>query len=159
MKRWCNKSSSISSLNVQEKKKKVIRSSQQGFTTRKSFLTNLFASCGGMTAWIDEGRVVDDVYLDLSKAFDTVSMKASSESAGWMSGREVYWELTECQVSRKRLRALHYFLLLKSTYVWMLLKQPSESREATHVKPSSGFKIRHWGITEYKEKLVLFVTT
>ena len=50
----------------------MIRSSQQGFTTRKSFLTNLFASCGGMTAWIDEGRVVDDVYLDLSKASDAV---------------------------------------------------------------------------------------
>jgi len=26
-----------------------------------------------MTRWVDEGRAVDDVYLDFSKAFDTVS--------------------------------------------------------------------------------------
>ena len=26
-----------------------------------------------MTGWVDEGRAVDVVYLDLSKAFDTVS--------------------------------------------------------------------------------------
>ncbi|PKU35686.1 rna-directed dna polymerase from mobile element jockey- hypothetical protein [Limosa lapponica baueri] len=53
--------------------KKAIRSSQHGFTKGKSCLTNLIAFYECMTGWIDEGRVVDVVCLDFSKAFDTVS--------------------------------------------------------------------------------------
>ncbi|PKU33609.1 reverse hypothetical protein [Limosa lapponica baueri] len=45
--------------------KKAVRSSHHGFTKRKSCLTNLIA--------FYEGRAVDVVYLDFSKAFDTVS--------------------------------------------------------------------------------------
>jgi len=52
---------------------KVIRSSQHGFTTGKSRLTNLIALYGGMTSWIDEWSAVDVAFLDFSKAFDTVS--------------------------------------------------------------------------------------
>jgi len=57
----------------QVEEKKVIRSSQHGFSKGKSCLTNLIASYNVMTGWVDEGRAVDVVYLYFSKAFDTVS--------------------------------------------------------------------------------------
>jgi len=54
--------------------KKVIRSSQHGFTKRKSCLTKLMIACyHDITSWVDEGKAVDVVCLDFSKAFNTVS--------------------------------------------------------------------------------------
>ncbi|PKU49496.1 rna-directed dna polymerase from mobile element jockey- hypothetical protein [Limosa lapponica baueri] len=53
--------------------KKAVRSRQHGFTREKSYLTSLIAFSDGMTGCIDEGRAVDVVYLDFSKAFNTVS--------------------------------------------------------------------------------------
>ncbi|CAM4404901.1 unnamed protein product [Caretta caretta] len=52
--------------------RKVIRNSQHGFTRGKSCLSNLIAFYDEITGSVDEGKAVD-VFLDFSKAFDTVS--------------------------------------------------------------------------------------
>lgn len=53
-------------------KKKVIESSQHRFTKNKSCLTKIIAFCW-VTDTVDKGKAVDVIYLDPSKAFDTVS--------------------------------------------------------------------------------------
>ncbi|CAM4593006.1 unnamed protein product [Caretta caretta] len=53
--------------------RKVFRNSQHGFTKGKSCLTNLIAFYDEITGSVDEGKAVDMLFLDLSKAFDTVS--------------------------------------------------------------------------------------
>ena len=50
-----------------------IRPSQHGFTKGRSCLTNLISFDDLATCLMDEGKAVDIVYLDFSKAFDTVS--------------------------------------------------------------------------------------
>ena len=55
--------------------KKIIRSSQQGFTKGKSCMTNLINFYDEMTVLVDEGRAVDIVYMGFRKALDTVSQK------------------------------------------------------------------------------------
>lgn len=57
------------------KDKKVIRSNQHGFIKEQSCLTNLMNFCDEMIDLVAEGRAVDMVYLNFSKAFDTVSHK------------------------------------------------------------------------------------
>ncbi|CAM4368098.1 unnamed protein product [Caretta caretta] len=53
--------------------RKVIRNSQHGFTKGRSCLTNLIAFYDEITGSVDEGKAVDLLFLDISKAFDTVS--------------------------------------------------------------------------------------
>ncbi|GAB0206539.1 feather keratin Cos2-3-like [Grus japonensis] len=67
-------------INKHVEEKVVIRSGEHGFTMGKSCLTNLIAF------WVDEGRAVDVVYLDFSKAFDTIShdiLVGKLRKCGW----------------------------------------------------------------------------
>ncbi|RMC20218.1 hypothetical protein DUI87_01064 [Hirundo rustica rustica] len=50
-----------------------IRPSQNGFRSGRSCWTNLVSFYDQVTRLVDAGRAVDVVYLDFSKAFDTVS--------------------------------------------------------------------------------------
>ncbi|KAK4818148.1 hypothetical protein QYF61_007296 [Mycteria americana] len=50
-----------------------IKPSQHGFRKGRSCLTNLISFYVQVTCLMDEGKAVDVVYLDFSKAFDTVS--------------------------------------------------------------------------------------
>ena len=50
-----------------------IRLSQHGFMKGRSCLTNLVSFYDKVTCLVNEGKAVDIVYLDFSKAFDTVS--------------------------------------------------------------------------------------
>ncbi|TRZ07879.1 hypothetical protein HGM15179_019227 [Zosterops borbonicus] len=53
--------------------KKMIQSSHHGFTRGKSCLTNMIAFYDETTAWMDERRAVDIIYLNFSKAFETLT--------------------------------------------------------------------------------------
>ncbi|CAM4652513.1 unnamed protein product, partial [Caretta caretta] len=53
--------------------RKVIRNSQHGFTKGKSYLNNLIAFYDEITGSVEEGKAVDVLFPDFSKAFDMVS--------------------------------------------------------------------------------------
>ncbi|PKU34295.1 rna-directed dna polymerase from mobile element jockey-like [Limosa lapponica baueri] len=71
----------------------VIRPSQQGFMRGRSCLTNLISFYDKVTHLVDEGKAVDVVYLDFSKAFDTVSHSILLEklAAHGLDGRTLRW--------------------------------------------------------------------
>ena len=50
----------------------IIRRSQHGFVSNRSCFTNLLTFFERVCSWTDDGESVDTIYLDFSKAFDTV---------------------------------------------------------------------------------------
>ena len=50
-----------------------IKPSQQGFMKGRSCLTNLISFYDPVTRLVDERKAIDVVYLDFSKAFNTIS--------------------------------------------------------------------------------------
>jgi len=70
-----------------------IRSSQHGFMKGTYCLTNLISFNDQVTRLVDEGKVVDVVYLDFSKAFDTVphSILLEKLAARGLDGCTLHW--------------------------------------------------------------------
>ena len=68
----------------------MIRPSQHGFMKGRSCLTKLIFFYDRATCLLDEGKAVDVVYLDFSKAFDTASHTFSWRNwllVAWMGTR------------------------------------------------------------------------
>ncbi|KAK4830721.1 hypothetical protein QYF61_013171 [Mycteria americana] len=67
--------------------------SQHGFMKGRSCLTNLISFYNKVTCLVDEGKVVDVVYLDFSKAFDTISHSILLEklAAHGLDGCTLHW--------------------------------------------------------------------
>jgi len=70
-----------------------IRPSQHGFMKGRSCLTNLISFYEQVTHLVDEGEAVDVVYLDFSKAFDTVphSILVEKLAAHGLDGCMLRW--------------------------------------------------------------------
>ncbi|GAB0199281.1 mitochondrial enolase superfamily member 1 [Grus japonensis] len=83
----------------------VIRPSQHGFVKGRSCLTNLISFYDKMTCLVDEGKAVDVVYLDFSKAFDIVSHSILLEklAAHGLDGHTLCWVKTGWLASPKEL--------------------------------------------------------
>ena len=72
-----------------------IRPSQHGFMNGRSCLTDLILFCDNVTCLVDEGKAVDVVNLDFSKAFDTVphNMLVEELAAHILYRRMLFWVL------------------------------------------------------------------
>ncbi|KAK4818184.1 hypothetical protein QYF61_007822 [Mycteria americana] len=72
---------------------KGIRPSQHGFMKGRSRLTNLISFYDQVTRLVDEAKAVDVIYLDFSKAFDTVSHSILPENlvAHGLDGCPLRW--------------------------------------------------------------------
>ncbi|GAB0202926.1 mitochondrial enolase superfamily member 1 [Grus japonensis] len=70
-----------------------IRPSQHGFMKGRSCLINPISFYDKVTRLVDEGQAVDVVYLDCSKAFDTISHSILLEklAAHGLDGHTPYW--------------------------------------------------------------------
>ncbi|GAB0208205.1 mitochondrial enolase superfamily member 1 [Grus japonensis] len=71
----------------------VIRPSQHGFMKGRSCLTNRISSYDQVIHSVDEGKAVDVVYLDFSKALDTISHSILLEklAAHSLDGHMLHW--------------------------------------------------------------------
>jgi len=83
----------LSTLTGQVKDNQGIRPSQHGFMKGRSCLINLISCYDQVTRLVDERKVVDIVYLDFSKAFDTIphSILLEKLAAHGLDGCTLHW--------------------------------------------------------------------
>ena len=60
----------------------LLKDSQDGFRTGQSCLTNILVFLDKITEWVDQGEVVDVVFLDFAKAFDKVPHQRYTVKSG-----------------------------------------------------------------------------
>ena len=68
-----------------------IRPSQHGFAKGRSCLTNLISFYDLVTCLVDEGKAADVVYLDFSKAFDSLPQYSPAEAGSPWLGQIHSW--------------------------------------------------------------------
>jgi len=83
----------LSALTRHVKDNEGIRPSQHGFMKGRSCLTNLISFYEQVTHLVDEGEAVGVIYLDFSKAFDTVphSNLLEKPAAHGLNGCTLFW--------------------------------------------------------------------
>jgi len=83
----------LSALTGHVKDSQGIRPSQHGFMKGRSCLTNLISFYDQVTRLVDEGKAVDAVCVDFSKAFDTVphSILLEKLAAHGLDGCTLCW--------------------------------------------------------------------
>ncbi|KAK4806957.1 hypothetical protein QYF61_027324 [Mycteria americana] len=83
----------LSAFNRHVQANQGIRPSQHGFMKGRSCLTNLISFYDKVTRLVDEGKAVDVIYLNFSKAFDTVSHSTLLEklAAHGLGGCTLCW--------------------------------------------------------------------
>jgi len=83
----------LSALTGHVKDNQGIRPSQHGFMTGRSCLTNLISFHDQVTHLVHKGKAVGDIYLDFSKAFDTVphSILLEKPAAHGLDGCTLHW--------------------------------------------------------------------
>jgi len=83
----------LSALTRHVKDNQGIRPRQHKFMKGRSCLTNLISLYDQVTHLVDEGKAVDVVYLDFSKAFDTIphSILLEKQAAHGLDGCTLCW--------------------------------------------------------------------
>jgi len=83
----------LSALTGHVKDNQGIRPSQHGFRKGRSCLISLICFYDQMTCLVDEGKAVDIIYLDFSKAFDTIphSILLEKLAASGLDGCTLQW--------------------------------------------------------------------
>ena len=83
----------LESISEHLKQHKLILDSQHGFLSKRSRLSNLLIFLEEVTYYIDKGYPVDVIYLDFSKAFDTVPHRRliSKLTAQGITGKTNRW--------------------------------------------------------------------
>ena len=83
----------LESISEHIKQHKLILDSQHGFRPKRSCLSNLLIFLEEVTSYIDKGYPVNVIYLDFSKAFDTVPHRrlTSKLTAHGITGKTNRW--------------------------------------------------------------------